>query len=66
MENWQTIIAADGTAEYIRGEWRITPAVGGGWILCFRGYQLGGDVDRSGAGNRAYPSPEAAAAAAAE
>jgi hypothetical protein len=40
MDGWKE---TRGTAqEFTRGDWRITPAVGGGWILLFRGVQQGG------------------------
>jgi hypothetical protein len=60
MDGWKE--TRDTAQEFTRGDWRITPAVGGGWILLFRGVQQGGSVDSSGAGDRVYPSPESAAA----
>lgn len=46
---------------YCRGEWAIEPALGGGWLLLFRGVQVGGDADRSGAGNMVFPTAKEAA-----
>lgn len=60
MDGWKETRGA--AQEFTRGDWRITPALGGGWILLFRGVQQGGSVDASGAGDRVYPSPKAAAA----
>jgi hypothetical protein len=60
MDGWKK--ARGGVREFTRGDWRVTPALGGGWLLLFRGFQQGGSVDASGAGDRVYPSPEAAAA----
>ena len=62
MNEWQETRHGDGVREFTRGDWRITPAIGGGWLLLFRGVQQGGAIDASGAGGKVYPSPEAAAA----
>lgn len=71
MDNWEkrvfTTALGETLTEYIRGDWRITPAdtlaTAGRetWILLFRGFQQGGQVDASGAGNREFSTPAEAA-----
>ena len=34
--------------------YEIVEAYGGGWIVLCNGYQIGGNVDRSGAGDAVY------------
>lgn len=44
----------------------ITEAVGGGVIVLINGFQWGGDIDASGAGNAVFPDEQSALRAARE
>lgn len=71
MKSWKrsefTTATGETVAEYTRGDWRITPAdtlaTAGRetWILLLRGFQQGGQIDASGAGNREFSTPAEAA-----
>jgi len=42
--------------DFESGRLRLAEAVGGGWILLVNGYQVGGMVDASGAGDKVFSS----------
>jgi hypothetical protein len=72
VKHWTDLDGAK-RAEYTRGDYRVTPADGFDpitgrytrrWILLYRGFQQGGRIDASGAGDATYRTAAAAAAAA--
>lgn len=72
-ETWRSLAGEESSTDYIRGDFRITSAIEPcqqtgrfvrRWILLYRGFQQGGNVDASGAGDASYATVTDAAAAA--